>query len=80
MTMAERLDKRVAGNYSTICLESSDTGQKPTTRVGKKKLSVAAIQFRNFARSDFKFLKLEHVVDSLYSDLTAYQLHLRRNF
>ena len=24
MTMAERLHKRVAGNYSTICLESSE--------------------------------------------------------
>ena len=34
----------------------------------EKKLSPAAIQWCKFAGSDFKFLKLEQIVDSLYSD------------
>ena len=65
MTWEERLQNRVAKNESTIDLESSDTGQKPNKRAGKKELSPAAIQCRKFASSDFKVLKLEYLVDSL---------------
>ena len=65
-------------------MESSDTEQKSNERAGKKKLSPAAIQCRKFAVSDFKFLKLEYLVDSLYSDSvigpTSYQLHPGSNF
>ena len=42
------------------------------------------MQCRKFAGSDFKFLKLEYLVDSLYSDSvidpTFYQLHPGSNF
>ena len=83
MTVEGRLQNRVAKNESTINLESSDTGQKSNERAGKK-LSPAAIQCRKFAGSDFKFLKLEYLVDSLYSDSvidpTFYQLHPGSNF
>ena len=49
-----------------------------------KKLSLAAIQCQKFVGSDFKFLKLEYLVDSPYSDSvidpTSYQLHPGSNF
>ena len=49
-----------------------------------KKLSPAAIKCHKFAGSDFMFLKLEYLVDSLYSDSvfdpTSYQLHPGSNF
>ena len=54
--MEEWLQNQVAGNESTSDLESSDTGQKPNARAGKKMSSAA------------KFLKLDYIVDSLYSD------------
>ena len=37
MTVEERLQNRVAGNESTTDLESSDDGQKPNERTGRKK-------------------------------------------
>ena len=36
ITVEERLQNRVAGNESTSDWESSDTGQKPNARAGKK--------------------------------------------
>ena len=83
MTVEERLQKRVAKNDSTTDLESSDTGQNQTKELAKK-LSPAAIQFGKFAGSDFKFLKLKYLIDSLYSgsviDPISYQLHPGSNF
>ena len=83
MTVVERLQRRVAKNESTTDLESSDTGQKPNKRAAKKR-SLAAIQCRKFAGSDFKILKLEYLSESFYSDsiigATSYQLHPRSNF
>ena len=52
MTVEERLQNREAGNESTTDLESSDTGQKPNARAGKK-LSPTAIHCRKFADSNF---------------------------
>ena len=52
---------------------------KNQTKELAKKLSPDAIQFRNFVGSDFKFLKLEYLVESPYSDSIidplSYQLH-----
>ena len=64
MTVEERLQNGLAKNESTTDLEPSDTEQKPNERAGKKK-SPAAIQCRKFAGKDFKFLKLEYLVDYL---------------
>ena len=52
MTVEDWLQNREAGNESTTDLESSDTGQKPNARAGKK-LSPTAIQYRKFADSNF---------------------------
>ena len=54
MTVEERWQNRVAKNESTVDLESTDTGQKPNTRAGKKELSPAAIQCYKLAGCDFK--------------------------
>ena len=52
--------------------------------LGKSQTNKLAKKRRNFAGSDFKFLKLEYLVDSLYSDSvinpTSYQLHPVVNF
>ena len=68
MVVEERFQNRVAKNESTTDLESSDTGQKTKRKSWQKKLSPAAIQCRKFAGSDFKFLMLDYLVDSLYFD------------
>ena len=51
-------------------------GKNQTNKLAKKRCK--------FAGSDFKFLKLEYIVDSLYSDSvinpTSYQLHPVGNF
>ena len=60
------MQNRVAGNNSTTDFESSATGQKPNGRAGKKN-SHAAIQCHTFAGSDFKCLKIDYIVDTLYS-------------
>ena len=65
MTVDERLQSRVAGNESTTDLKSSETWQKPNARAGKKS---AGIQCRKIAGSEFSFLKLQNIVDSLYSE------------
>ena len=84
MTVEERLQNRVAGNESPTDLKPIDTGQKPNKRAGKNKPSPAAIQCPKFAGSDFKLLKLEYLVDDLYSDSvidpTSHQLHPGSNF
>ena len=65
-------------------MESTDTGQKPSKRAGKKEVSRATIQCRKFAGSDIIFLMLEYLLDSLYSDSVidpiSYQLHPGSDF
>ena len=57
------MQKRVAKNESTTDLESSDTGQKPNERAGKKNCHLMPSSAVNIASSDVKFLKLEYLVD-----------------
>ena len=60
-------------------------GKNQTQELAKKSFP-GAIKWRKFAGSDFKFLKLEYLVDSFYSDYysvidpTSYQLHPGSNF